>query len=99
MTGRPRRTPVPLGEVLALAASIPANLIALELRRREIKARTQPDGCRYRLYRAEKDIAGHPWIVARKDNWRMARKALKWAADRQELGDAHRASTSQGGAT
>ncbi|GAA2035413.1 hypothetical protein GCM10009839_40150 [Catenulispora yoronensis] len=84
MTSRPRHAPVPLAELLALADAIPADLVALELRRRRIKAVTTPNGCRYRLYRAEKAIAAHAWIVARKDDWRLARKALKFAADRVE---------------
>ncbi|MBS2536599.1 hypothetical protein KGQ20_27945 [Catenulispora sp. NF23] len=84
MSSQPRRKPVSLSELHALVETIPADLIALELRRREIKARTKPGGCRYRLYRAERAISEQAWIVARKGDWRMARKALKWAADWQE---------------
>jgi len=84
MSRPPRREPVSLSELLALANTIPTDLIALELRRREIKARTKPGGCRYRLYRAERTISEHEWIVAHKDDWRTARKALKYATERQE---------------
>ena len=84
MTGRPRRAPVTLDELLTLADTIPADLIALELGRREAKSRTNPNGYRYRLYRAEQEIARHPRIVSHRDDWRTARKALKYAADPQE---------------
>lgn len=84
MSRPPRREPVALSQLLALADTIPDDLIELELRRREVKARTKPGGCRYRLYRVEKEISQHWWIDARKDDWRTARKALKYAADQLE---------------
>lgn len=84
MSRLPRRELVALDHLLTLANTVPSDLIALELRRREIKARTKPGGCRYRLYRAERAISEHEWIVAHKDDWRTARKALKYAADQQE---------------
>jgi hypothetical protein len=99
MSRPPRRKPVSLSELLALTKTIPTDLIALELRRRQIKARTKPGGCRYRLYRAERAISEHEWTVAHKDDWRTARKALKYAADRRELGGEHEPSPSQGGVT
>ena len=64
-------------------STVPADLIALELARREQKTRYEASKklCRYALYRAEKAVADHPWIVERKADWRAARKALKAAAD------------------
>jgi len=64
-------------------SAVPADLIALELARREQKTRYEASKklCRYALYRAEKAVAEHPWIVERKADWRAARKALKAAAD------------------
>ncbi|HMH76880.1 MAG TPA: hypothetical protein VK547_09670 [Candidatus Udaeobacter sp.] len=64
---------------------VPEDLIALELTRREQKAdyEAQPEHrrCRYALYGTEQKLAAHPWLVARKADWRTARKALKQAAD------------------
>jgi hypothetical protein len=99
MSSPPRHGPVPMSQIQALADTVPGDLIALELRRREAEARTKPDGCRYRLYRAEQDIAHHVWIAARRNDWRTARKVLKYAADRQELGGEHGPPCSQGGVT
>jgi hypothetical protein len=64
-------------------SAVPADLIALEQARREQKTRYEASKklCRYALYRAEKAVAEHPWIVERKADWRAARKALKAAAD------------------
>ena len=64
-------------------STVPAGLVALELARRaeKVKYDASKKLCRYALYRAEKAIADHPWIVERKTDWRAARKALKTAAD------------------
>lgn len=71
-------------------STVPADLIALEVARREQKAKYEASRklCRYALYLAEKDIATHPWIVERKADWRAARKALKAAADSEMRGGA-----------
>lgn len=63
--------------------AVPTDLIALELERREQKAKYEASRklCRYALYTAEKAVAGHPWIVERKADWRAARKELKAASD------------------
>ena len=71
-------------DIVALADTIPAALVALEIQRRRVKAVTVPGGCRYRLYLAEKKFRQHPWLVERMQDWRTARKALKYAADRVE---------------
>jgi hypothetical protein len=63
--------------------TVPTDLVALELARREAKAKFDvgPKLCRYALYRTERDVAAHQWLVERKADWRSARKSLRLAAD------------------
>ena len=63
------------------ALPVPADLVRLELDRRDLKARMTPASCGYPLYRLEQAIKAHPWLAARRADWRPARKALKHAAD------------------
>lgn len=72
---------VPDPGLVALAATVPPDLIELELDRRSVKDRTGPGSCGYPLYRAGRAVAVHPWILQRRDDWRTARRALALAAD------------------
>ncbi|WP_194894697.1 hypothetical protein [Catenulispora pinisilvae] len=83
-----------MSQIQALADAVPVDLVALELKRRRVKAHTRPDGCGYRLYLAEKAIRNHEWMAARRQDWRTARKALRYAADRVEQLRSRRSSAS-----
>lgn len=75
--------PVPDHETAAPLASVPPDLIALELHRHRVKADTGPTSCGCLLYRAAKAVTVHPWIAAHTTNRRTARKALALAPTRR----------------